>query len=422
MKNINGLRVTIASMCAEKALQMTRWDTRCWTFQEHHLSRRLLYFTHVQVYFQCSCNAFCEDTVGEDVRETAFVAPGVTIYNPKARYTDTQNRPRWVAWDLSRAPLRGIGLMLRSYEIALSEYTYREISFPTDILNAFEGVRAVLAQAMETDFWQGLPEIFLDQALCWVLRGPFRRRRTPPGSTNPLPPAPLFPSWTWAGWASAVNLNYYIAIDEYRKEAEWFIVNDDSIATRLDVLPRRVATIKYSLDGNKNVAPPVTDMKKFLPNIVPRHEIDPGSEKWREAKTLACWTTSCEFIIDGTIHSLNGHERVWHQSVNLAIKDEKGATAGCILLPEDFADDCVDKPQKHEFILISRSLRRMETEFQRNLQYFDEDLYASRDWCTLNVMLISRPVGDVALRIGMGVIHEDAWANANLKAAFIRLI
>jgi len=414
-KTVGNLRMMVASPCADEVIILTRWDTRCWTFQEHHLSRRLLYFTPTQVYFQCLCSTFCEDVVCENVNRTAYKAPGSTLWSPKAQFSVAEDRnDEWGEWKLSRAPLRTVPYMMASYENALRSYTYREVSYPSDILNAFEGVKAVLSEAMRTSFWQGMPENILAQALCWMLNGPFRRRRIrTPG--QPIPSKPLFPSWSWAGWDSRVDLNNYMAINTYQSEAEWFIVNENSFATRLDVL-NQGETFRYS---QHRPAP----IEAFLSKIVPRVEVDATSPEWRDARILACWTTCTSFLIDGSLHSLDiQHERLWPESANYAIKDGRGVTAGCILLPHDFLETYGVESLECEFILVSRSLRQRQTDFQKSLQYFDEMLYPLRDWCTLNIMLISRLEGYKALRVGVGIVHEDAWINADPRAAFVELL
>jgi hypothetical protein len=205
------------------------------TFQEGLLSRRLLYFTPRQVYFQCSCNVFCEDTVGESLSPSTHVSPGNTVWNTKSRNPANTETGNWGEWAPSRKPRGSIMAMLLDYEYALSAYTYRDVSYASDMLNAFDGIRAVLSDAMQTDFWQGIPEKFLPQALCWQLRGSFRRRRLWP--VDGPPSEPLFSSWTWAGWESSVNLNDYMSISMYRTEAEFYIINDDAVATRLRVEP-----------------------------------------------------------------------------------------------------------------------------------------------------------------------------------------
>lgn len=44
--------------------------------QEAHLSRRLLFFTHIQPHFKYAYNVFCEDAVGENRAPSALVVPG----------------------------------------------------------------------------------------------------------------------------------------------------------------------------------------------------------------------------------------------------------------------------------------------------------------------------------------------------------
>jgi hypothetical protein len=427
IENVKGLRMMVACQDVDDTLLRTRWYTRCWyvvsrysvlwrqrliifrTYQEQLLSCRLLYFTPAQVYFQCSCSVFCEDVHCESIGKTATLSPGNTLWNSKARHSTSTDTGNWGGWDLSRKPLDALTQMLESYEMALSAYTYRDVSYPSDILKAFEGIKVVLSAAMQTDFWQGIPEKILAQALCWQLTGTFRRRRLRP--VGQPPSEPLFPSWTWAGWDSSVNLNYHMAIKAYRTDAEWYIINNNSVATRLNVHPEWI-----SLQSQR---PAASVIRAFLPKIVPREDVDATSEEWRDARTLACWTTCASFVLDGSDHQIssNGHERLWPESTNFAIKDKWGDTAGCILLPKSYFEDSGADWLRCEFILISRSLPLRTT-----MSYFDEEVYKMKEWCHLNIMLISRRDEFRAFRVGVGIVHKDAWVAAKPETTFVKLV
>jgi len=64
---------------------------------------------------------------------------------PKARHSIVDDDTIWSGWALSQAPQSGSGRNTTSYEQAMTEHTCTEISFPSDFVNAFEGIRAVLA-------------------------------------------------------------------------------------------------------------------------------------------------------------------------------------------------------------------------------------------------------------------------------------
>ncbi|KAH7395047.1 heterokaryon incompatibility protein-domain-containing protein [Phaeosphaeria sp. MPI-PUGE-AT-0046c] len=316
---------------------------------------------------------------------------------------------------LVRTPLDGVPQMLKSYEMALSFYTYRDVSYASDILNAFEGVKVVLSEAMGTDFWQGIPEKLLPQALCWQLRGPFRRRLSKPVGSQSA--EPLFPSWTWAGWESSVNLNVHMAIQTYRTDAEWYIINKDGVATRLDVHPQWMTLSRQR--------PSPSLLKPFLPKLVPREEVDAASDAWRDARILGCWTTGASLFLDGSHHKLgsNNHETQWRESTNFAIKDPWGATAGCILLPKNYFQNAGLTGLTCEFILISRGLKSdAEVISALNMSYFDESVYSTRGWCHLNVMMISRIDEFTAERIGVGIISKEAWGAASPETTFVKLV
>lgn len=173
---------------------------------------------------------------------------------------------------------------------------------------------------MQTDFWQGIPEKILPQVLCWQLRSPFRRKRY--RKVGEPPSESLFASWIWAGWDSIVNLNDNLATQAYYTDAEWYIINDDSVAIRLNVVP------EWNSMQSQHPAPSI--MNAFLPNIMPRKDVETTFKEWRDARILGCWTTCASFVFDGTHHKLstNNHEKLWRESTNFAIKEIWGDTAG----------------------------------------------------------------------------------------------
>lgn len=131
------------------------WNTRGWTYQERILSRRAVYITEFQSYFVCRRRAEQED-VGEF---------GATV-NP---------------WDF-HSPAQ--------YFSTVVDYTSRNLSFESDILNAFAGIGNIFAKEQGAPLIFGLPERFLPQALLWENSAESQRRDEAPG----------IPSWSWAAW------------------------------------------------------------------------------------------------------------------------------------------------------------------------------------------------------------------------------
>ena len=70
----------------EMALFSCPWAHRAWTFQEELLSKRRLYFTASQLYFQCSCGVFCEDTVAEGKSPSAYIYALSSLWNLAGLY------------------------------------------------------------------------------------------------------------------------------------------------------------------------------------------------------------------------------------------------------------------------------------------------------------------------------------------------
>lgn len=181
---------TLVSTSLDIARQVmnSKWDSRCWTYQEAYLSTRRLAFTDRMVYFQC-CAMHCLETISAPL--TALHTRGLEHMRDSV--------------DISRLwPLRGLGKHPADLEERIIEYASRELSFPSDALNAFEGVLRKF-KTMEHPVRNicGVPVFDSNDitaslviGLSWwvysnALRSirPYVRKR------------PGFPSWSWAGWS-----------------------------------------------------------------------------------------------------------------------------------------------------------------------------------------------------------------------------
>lgn len=152
-------------------IDQSAWNTRGWTSQERILSLRCLYITDFQVYFSC---------------------PRVLFQEEKGAVFKRDNDK----WDRRYPPLKPIRQWivkkngLNVYFNYVSQYTTRNLSYQTDILNAFAGVSHILSVQFGTRFFFGLPEKYFTQALLWSNPG-YEVRRSG---------VPEIPSWSWAAW------------------------------------------------------------------------------------------------------------------------------------------------------------------------------------------------------------------------------
>ncbi|KAH8652051.1 heterokaryon incompatibility protein-domain-containing protein [Xylariales sp. PMI_506] len=151
-------------------MDRTSYETRGWTFQEEHLSTRALIFVNDQVYFSCRSGMFSEE-ISEDSREQSSVI----------------NKTR-----VSRRLIREGVVPSILYFQAVQAYTSRFLTYPSDMLNAFQGVGNVIDKIMNCGSYGGLPASIFDVAVLWQPSGQAARR-------------PGFPSWSWAGWTGPIH-------------------------------------------------------------------------------------------------------------------------------------------------------------------------------------------------------------------------
>ncbi|KAI0454907.1 hypothetical protein F5B21DRAFT_223929 [Xylaria acuta] len=180
------------------------WATRGWTYQEGLLARRRLYFSEYEMSYECR---------GMLCREALRLPPAVE--QRMSGRTPRLMEPPWMYKPYRLAGMNsdnnGIGL----FDL-LEAYSVRELSLPSNALNARLGILQLLSECKSRPVYHvcGVPIICITgseynsngdstvaarlaldgfiNGLCWRLQQPARRR-------------PGFPSWPWTGWQGAVK-------------------------------------------------------------------------------------------------------------------------------------------------------------------------------------------------------------------------
>ncbi|TRX89934.1 hypothetical protein FHL15_009206 [Xylaria flabelliformis] len=161
----------------------SKWATRGWTYQEGVLAKRRLFFTNEQVYFECDVYG-CLETLCQPMIHPPHGVPSIKHTN--------------VIPDIKRSGT----IIIRDY---LREYNKRQLSYPSDALNAFRGIFHMFErQNPPILHCGGVPLLNHDsdgqvstsvanllgflRGLCWI--DPWEDAVRRPG----------FPSWSWTGW------------------------------------------------------------------------------------------------------------------------------------------------------------------------------------------------------------------------------
>jgi hypothetical protein len=169
------------------------WIMRGWTFQEGQLSKRRLFFTDAQVFFECGTKSIsdAESPLWRDY--SPLSTPG-----PDAAYWKTLTKE--LPWSIMDC---------------IQKYSGRDLTQPNDILRAFLGVfNAFSNQAIPVQHCWGVP--------IWDPRQVLRADRTLAAKmTHPMAfcvglafgihiPRRRhgFPSWSWAGWYGEMLWHY----------------------------------------------------------------------------------------------------------------------------------------------------------------------------------------------------------------------
>ena len=155
-----------------ESVGQSRWITRGWTYQEGFMSRRKLFFTRQGVALWC---------------RSMYYEEGVSRSNPDIDEVQEDLVPRIMEGVAPKS------LSEHRFELVISKYTMRRVTYEGDTLNACLGILNYLGYK---HLWGiVIREQPFSLELCWV---PLR---------NDVPEQEAFPSWSWTRWGSAVKLH-----------------------------------------------------------------------------------------------------------------------------------------------------------------------------------------------------------------------
>ncbi|KAK3500366.1 heterokaryon incompatibility protein-domain-containing protein [Neurospora hispaniola] len=204
---INGRTLFTIPAVVEDEMAASAWDTRAWTFQEGMLSKRSLFFSDKQLGISCQ----------------RFGAPDA--YDPSC-YEHLSDRPM----DFFRQLMNGFNLTdtdisvtdpqrILLYTGLIIDYTSRQMSWPSDSLNACLGLLSALQRHLfPSGFEWGLPlrqfPLTLGWSHDWSFPKPERLHKdSPPWDIARPQRREGFPSWSWCGWEGHVTFDQTSLLD-----------------------------------------------------------------------------------------------------------------------------------------------------------------------------------------------------------------
>jgi hypothetical protein len=177
-----------------RALVASHWNSRGWTFQEYFFSPRRIIFHNDAVNWDCHCTSWHGNLTGRG--------------ESKCKKNINENA---IGLGIDRWP------NLYRYIRLVCLYNIRDLTYPEDALDAFEGIISLSSGVFKGGFICGLPQLFFDASLLWQPYNPGLQRRQPVSHTRG---EAVLPSWSWVGWKGNINSESWLAHCNYIAE-DW---------------------------------------------------------------------------------------------------------------------------------------------------------------------------------------------------------
>ncbi|KAM6520034.1 hypothetical protein FALCPG4_013591 [Fusarium falciforme] len=396
--------------------ETSTWNTRGWTFQERVLSTRRLYITEHQALFECCLGCASEDLAHYPPHQRANM--GLSVSKDKAPEDEFRELPGFYRWpEIGRGVNYHItdNTSLQDYLDWVANYTSRQLSFGSDILNAFSGIGNILGQVLGSRLIFCLPEKFLVQALMWTASDNIEMRTGMPAD---------LPSWSWASSPSKVDYEWitedkedclrvislvYFYLQDAKeglrkiKTQEWWVETEmatEDFRNRDDVPPVENISKKY-LPGHQRTSLTWRECPHNPWQTLLHTTLDPEACKVASGLpgSLVFNTTVARVMLGRQSYTTSRGELV----EQMLVLDSNGERIGMIkgALPQ--SQKLTEEEQEIIVIcgaLADSSARKMSAKYFRD---FDQ-------W-QLHVMLVERngPSPCVVRRVGVGYVGAHKW-------------
>ena len=373
----------------------SKYSSRGWTFQEEKLSTRCLYICQKQVFFRCQENVWYEIQHLHLSRQLArldhayYGRLGTYLMKP------INDEPLARSYQSAVPTIR----RCRQYHDMLESYTWRELTYESDILRAFQGIIERLGKIGFGRFCYGIPESIFDFALLWY-------------PTNMNEPRRLdFPSWCWAGWKSKMDGHLPQALYWADEPSPWKF---ESVIQSYKLIERSGSRFIERV----HFLPPASEAgleDLCIETTTSGDEIEPSNSQFL-VPVLQFRTQSVglgALVLGSTEDSHRSSKREPRRLFNTV-----GEECGKLYVHniDSFSDSLLDDREK-EFIILSR---QDYPESLRDVADGDSLDSFPEPWLFANVLLIHWQ-GELATRIGVGQILYEIWISLKPKIRDINL-
>ncbi|KAF5233899.1 hypothetical protein FANTH_12406 [Fusarium anthophilum] len=355
-------------------LKHSVYDSRAWTFQEHVLSRRVLYFIDNKVFYRCRVGEHAEHFV-DDLSKT-HISTSMGSLLPLAV--------------LMTEPLFDLSTML-------FYYTKRALTNQNDASQAMAGITRRFSERLKCNFFQGLPTAMFDLFIIFFAYGTaiLRRRST-------------FPSYSWTGWSGSIEMSMETSdndnANDWLRERTWIIWYKRN--------PSGITSLVWDPDANPSF--PLSDLKytgyrhrrpfshdRHVPRRLDTRRTMPTehvsfSREVPSYPMLQFWTLSLFYrIFDIDIFRATGY-----------LQDSNNKKCGFVFLDGFEEMELFESHSSFEIILLSEAYMPQYLDYSR-VQWQDPYPVASGQWKYYHIMILEWH-GGIAERRGFGLLHQGA--------------
>lgn len=439
-----GIRRPVDTKPFLNTIDNSRYNQRGWTYQERLLSHRRIYFLGNQVLFQCRQDFFSED----GAEEVKSANAGFQIERFRFDAADDISP----AYHIERERLRRhhaewpIGMTKTSWRIGfdfwsatVQEYSKKQFSFDSDILDACTGIFAALEGYSGWSFLHGIPEVLIDIALLWTPYGTLERRDF--NNLSDGQNVSKFPSWSWIGWKGPVTWKLFLDLrvnNNFNSHVERFEIQSSSGTTRLQsrccesitgmhhdrcVNSTKKSNLKQDASGLKRKREPIEEYGLSPPRTSePGIEVAPIAADESKAEPNVPTTLLKGILLKFTAFTspaapfLNRPPTIDAFEYCLPLR-YSSRTVGVIYGVARSEDILTRQFENLTLILLSESSPayahfpyNIPDNLLRNAPNGSRDARTTKHMkSVLNVMLVKNAVGHME-RLGVGQITKEAWA------------